>query len=83
MECLQAARTVDALLGAHPPPEIVSSGDSSKFSLLLWRLCVAADTNIVPAKVRKLASHCGGVDPKQSFFAILVMESQGLQTEIC
>ena len=63
MECLQAARTVDALLGAHPPPEIVSSGDSSKFSLLLWRLCVAADTNIVPAKVRKLASHCGGVPP--------------------
>ena len=63
MECLEAARTVDALLGAHPPPEIVSSGDSSKFSLLLWRLCVAADTNIVPAKVRKLASHCGGVPP--------------------
>ena len=63
MECLKAARTVDALLGAHPPPEIVSSGDSSKFSLLLWRLCVAADTDIVPAKVRKLASHCGGVPP--------------------
>lgn len=70
---LKAAREVDAILRKHPPSRIMCEGatfaihEKATFAMLLWRLCITADTDIVPKKVRKLASHCGGVVPKTCY----------------
>ena len=57
---LEAACRVELLLAHRPPPAHCPEGT---FGALLWRLCVTADTSIVPGELRKFASHCGGVPP--------------------
>ena len=57
---LEAACRVELLLAHHPPPAHCAEGT---FGALLWRLCVTADTDMVPGELRKFASHCGGVPP--------------------
>ena len=57
---LEAACRVELLLAHRPPPAHCPEGT---FGALLWRLCVTADTDMVPGELRKFASHCGGVPP--------------------
>ena len=57
---LEAACRVELLLAHRPPPAHCPEGT---FGALLWRLCVTADTHMVPGELRKFASHCGGVPP--------------------
>ena len=54
---------VAGLLREYPAPQSLSMGKGSQFKRLLWRLCIMADSDKVPARLRKLASHCGGVPP--------------------
>ena len=44
---------------------VKSSRASSIFEETLNRLALIGDHKIIPASVRKMASHCGGVPPKQ------------------
>ena len=59
---LQAAMDVSGLLAASPPSNILTK-DEDIFAIILWRLCIVADTSIINKRLRKAASHCGGIPP--------------------
>lgn len=68
------AHALSRLLAAHgergfealAPPSMHQRcyKDVSIYEELLWRLALIGDTYVVPARTRKLASHCGGVPPR-------------------